>query len=260
MPNVCSIYRAYNTSCNLRSPQSAVVLTPRLPQSQSASRTSISSTWGHSSTPAMGGGDAECPSSRTPLLGPLPRSPPQHKHAAAAAADAAPADGCAPGAVPPGGGPASQVRGLFAACCVLRAAAWGWLGTCSCCCSCCMRVWVHTHQPHQATALTARHARLQPPPHSPSGSSYQNSLKPLTLWPLVVLIFFEVSGGPFGTEVRGRACMRAHLGLHVSAHVATFAIIPARAGCRVCWRPAAHHPWLHRAAAGLELAGGAHHR
>ena len=26
--------------------------------------------------------------------------------------------------------------------------------------------------------------------------------KPLTLWPLVALIFFEVSGGPFGTEVR----------------------------------------------------------
>ncbi len=31
----------------------------------------------------------------------------------------------------------------------------------------------------------------------------------LTLWPLVTLIFFEVSGGPFGTEVRTRYSRRA---------------------------------------------------
>jgi hypothetical protein len=29
--------------------------------------------------------------------------------------------------------------------------------------------------------------------------------RPLTLWPLVALIFFDVSGGPFGIEVRRTA-------------------------------------------------------
>jgi hypothetical protein len=35
------------------------------------------------------------------------------------------------------------------------------------------------------------------PPGSPRSAK---TVKPLTLLPLVVLIFFEVSGGPFGTE------------------------------------------------------------
>lgn len=35
--------------------------------------------------------------------------------------------------------------------------------------------------------------------------------KPLTLLPLIALIFFEVSGGPFGTEVRITVCAAALL-------------------------------------------------
>jgi hypothetical protein len=31
--------------------------------------------------------------------------------------------------------------------------------------------------------------------------------KPLTLLPLIALIFFEVSGGPFGTEVRPQTAL-----------------------------------------------------
>ena len=40
---------------------------------------------------------------------------------------------------------------------------------------------------------------MQSPPGSPKGIGI--SPKPLKLLPLVMLIFFEVSGGPFGTEV-----------------------------------------------------------
>ena len=48
------------------------------------------------------------------------------------------------------------------------------------------------------------------PPGSPRKALKRT--KPLTLLPLVVLIFFEVSGGPFGTEVGAGgwvACMQA---------------------------------------------------
>lgn len=39
--------------------------------------------------------------------------------------------------------------------------------------------------------------------HSSSGRDGQAPRKkPLTLLPLIAIIFFEVSGGPFGTEVR----------------------------------------------------------
>jgi hypothetical protein len=40
------------------------------------------------------------------------------------------------------------------------------------------------------------------PGSSVSGVHGGHRRKPLTLLPLIALIFFEVSGGPFGTEVR----------------------------------------------------------
>jgi hypothetical protein len=50
--------------------------------------------------------------------------------------------------------------------------------------------------PKLQAGLGARAASL-----ATSLASSAKLLKPLTLWPLCFLIFFEVSGGPFGTEV-----------------------------------------------------------
>jgi hypothetical protein len=57
--------------------------------------------------------------------------------------------------------------------------------------------------------------------------------KPLTLLPLIALIFFEVSGGPFGTEVSA-STMLIHAGCAPSdLDAATAAVCksPARPGC-----------------------------
>ncbi len=35
-----------------------------------------------------------------------------------------------------------------------------------------------------------------------SSGALQKSKRPLTLLPLIAILFYEVSGGPFGTEVR----------------------------------------------------------
>ena len=53
------------------------------------------------------------------------------------------------------------------------------------------------------------------PPGSPSGMGRK---KPLTLLPLVMLIFFEVSGGPFGTEVSGSG-LHCHMTGDAAAHM-----------------------------------------
>ncbi len=68
---------------------------------------------------------------------------------------------------------------------------------------------------------------------SPRGSSPKpighESTRPLTLWPLVVLVFFEVSGGPFGTEVRrARALCLRHPGGRCSLALLVVALGQAR--------------------------------
>jgi len=56
-----------------------------------------------------------------------------------------------------------------------------------------------------ATPLLVQPADEGDRPESPSRAKPHVHQKPLTLWPLVMLVFFEVSGGPFGTEDGVRA-------------------------------------------------------
>ncbi len=53
-------------------------------------------------------------------------------------------------------------------------------------------------------------------PRSSHAQKIEPSHRPLTLWPLVMIVFFEVSGGPFGTEVGARS--RVTLTPHTRAH------------------------------------------
>jgi hypothetical protein len=72
------------------------------------------------------------------------------------------------------------------------------------------------YQPLAAGEESAEHGRghgiiyeASPAPggHAPAPAASKS--KPLTLWPLVALIFFEVSGGPFGTEVSAASRRRS---------------------------------------------------
>lgn len=49
---------------------------------------------------------------------------------------------------------------------------------------------------------------------TPTGHAAAPNKRPLTLLPLIALIFFEVSGGPFGTEVRTVICWNVHETVH----------------------------------------------